>query len=355
MENNGVKSLNKLIIISIIGVLIILISWVLLYVFVFNEDNVKKENAIVKNENYTYDNGTLKFMLTGKELGTYECKNKNVDLCYMANYSNEDNFDQTKYIYEDGTEVLRPSEIMYNRFVFIVDSPSKGKDNDIIGYDFLQKKEIGTYKLVKRVPLDANDFNWPSTFVVLKDKNNKYGVLNFEGNIIKEEVPFKYDNVGAIAPYGIVATKDNQSEVYVGGGQITRKFDGEVKSLSTRAARLSVYKDGKYYLYDFRGNLIDGNDIDYLNFYDEFTYLVRNNRFYIYDKDMKSLIDGGLSFEGTNYNNVIKYDANLKELEKKEYINVWMDDRVELNLNVELNGGEPVFIKSYKGNCDWTV
>ncbi|MEG1150405.1 MAG: hypothetical protein RSE17_03860, partial [Bacilli bacterium] len=71
---------KKIIIISIIVFLILLISGVLLYIFVFKKDEVieEKPNVIVEKDNYRYENGTLVLLDNDKEIGTYECKNKDV-------------------------------------------------------------------------------------------------------------------------------------------------------------------------------------------------------------------------------------------------------------------------------------
>ena len=97
---------KKIIIIVTIIVLLVAIIGVLLYFFVFkkdsdNNDNNKEPLVIVENDNYRYEDGTLIFIDENKnELGKYECTNKNENLCYVAYYSNEDEFDVPKNVYE---------------------------------------------------------------------------------------------------------------------------------------------------------------------------------------------------------------------------------------------------------------
>ena len=98
------KKTRIIIIVSIVLVLLIIIG-VLLYFFVFRDRTPEEKRpedpvVIVEKDNYRYEDGFLVIIDAEKnELGTYECTNKNEELCYVAYYSNEDDFDTNKRVY----------------------------------------------------------------------------------------------------------------------------------------------------------------------------------------------------------------------------------------------------------------
>ncbi|MEG1506185.1 MAG: hypothetical protein RR478_01665 [Bacilli bacterium] len=337
---------KKIIIISIIVFLILLISGVLLYIFVFKKDNAleEKPNVIVEKDNYRYENGTLVLLERDKEIGTYECKNKDVELCFVAHYSNEDNFDLPKSEYLDGTDIKETSDIIFNRYVFINDTSKKEEEN-VIAYDFVTKKEMGTYKLVKKI----NDYT-----VILKNEADKYGVMTYENNSESEKLKFEYDYLGAINSTSFAAIQNNKSFVISYYEKSTKEYDGVIKNFNTFNKYVSILKDGKYYLYNKDGEKVVNEDIDFVNFSDRVVYVIKNNKIYLYDADMMALTYDGYSFEGTNYNTVTKYDKNLKWVETKEYIdiNVYNGDPNKLRVGVTLNDKEQVILDYFTGKLN---
>ena len=113
---------TKIIIIVSIVLIVLLIIAILLYFLVFkkSDDNKKPDEplVIVEKDNYRYEDGLLIFVDNNKkDLGSYECKNKNENLCYVAYFSNEDDFDTFKRVYESGLSVNIRSDI-FNIFSF---------------------------------------------------------------------------------------------------------------------------------------------------------------------------------------------------------------------------------------------
>ena len=79
------KKAKIIIIVSAVVLLIVVV--LLLWLFVFKKDNKQNEykepSVVLEKENYKYVDGKLIFLdQNKKELGSYECKNKNENLCY---------------------------------------------------------------------------------------------------------------------------------------------------------------------------------------------------------------------------------------------------------------------------------
>ena len=97
------KKKKIIIIVSIVIVLLVIVG-VILYFLVFKKDNTvdksKDPVVVIEKDNYRYEDGKLIFIDKDKnELGSYTCENKSENLCYVANYSNEDSFDSFRSIF----------------------------------------------------------------------------------------------------------------------------------------------------------------------------------------------------------------------------------------------------------------
>lgn len=242
-------------IILIVSLLVIFLFSIIITTIVLINDSKQKEPVpdatpeviVIDNGNYRYENGTLKFLNDNKtEIGSYECTNEDENLCYVAYLSNnEDNFDTIKNIYEDGSEVKIRSQIYNNRYVFLVD----GEEETVKLYDILEQKSINEYTLLKTFD-DSNQ-------VIVKDKNNKYGLLEITSNEIKTIIEPSYEYMGIIP---------NKNKIIV----------------KTTKASYLIDKNNKYLTKQLKGDIIDYND----------TYvLVKNNNTYeVVDYNNQSLI-----------------------------------------------------------------
>ena len=110
---------KKIIIIVSIVIVLLVIVGVILYFLVFKKDNTvdkhKDPVVIIEKDNYRYEDGKLIFIDKDKnELGSYTCENKSENLCYVANYSNEDSFDSFKRVYESGLTINNRTDIIIN-------------------------------------------------------------------------------------------------------------------------------------------------------------------------------------------------------------------------------------------------
>lgn len=191
----------------IVSLIIIILAIVALVLFLTLKDNKEEEKkpevpeVIVEKDNYIYRDGTLVFLdQNDKEIGSYDCKNKSEELCFVSPYSNEDNFDGEKNVYEDETLIERPSAIYQDNYVFIFDNESLD-DESVLLYNIENKEIEETYSLVK----GFND----SDFVIVKNDKNKYGALSFSNEGIKEVLAFSYDYLGRMASDSNLVVKTN--------------------------------------------------------------------------------------------------------------------------------------------------
>src|SRR5699024_3654495 len=157
----------------------------------------------VEKDNYRYEDGFLVIIDAEKnELGTYECTNKNEELCYVAYYSNEDDFDTNKRVYENGVPVDIRSDIFNDKYVFIYDNTTK-EDGNVILYDLENNENVGEYELVKEINEEK---------VIAKDLDENYGVLDLSGEI-EETIAFNYDYLGYILESSAIVGANNNNYV----------------------------------------------------------------------------------------------------------------------------------------------
>ena len=114
---------KTIIIVSAILVLMIIISVVLYLIVGRNAKDTSKKQIIIAKDNYRYEDGTLYFVVNNKDIGSYECKNKDKNLCYVAYETNDDDFDETKYENNDNDKIR--SKIYKNKYVLVFDNKNK--------------------------------------------------------------------------------------------------------------------------------------------------------------------------------------------------------------------------------------
>jgi len=153
------------------GIIILIILIVVIVLLPKEEKEPEKKepdktpSVIVEKENYIYKDGNLSFIdKDNNEIGTYECKNKQEDLCYVENYNSESSLDSSKMVYEDGSNILIRSKIYNNKYVFIYDNAKKN-EGVITLYNITDEKNEGVYKEI-RGSIDSD-------YVILKNSNNK--------------------------------------------------------------------------------------------------------------------------------------------------------------------------------------
>lgn len=320
---------NKIIIITVSVILLILIIGLVLFLILKSDSNSdhkpEKDNTpavVLEKDNYIYRDGQLSLLnLQEQEVGVYECQNKKETLCYVAPFNEEDNFDTLKQIYEDETMVERASNIFSDKYVFIYDS-EEDTDGNIILYNIETKESEGEYKLVKGFK-DSN-------YVVLKDKNNKYGAVEINDSGITEKIKFTYEYLGIQDKDSkIVAKTNNKYFILSRDGKVESKgVSSVVKSYNDKYV---VVDNNGYFVYDYESKLVFDDAYDFIGLEEEYMSLVKENKLYIRDYNKQSYNEEELELGNENYvvTNIYSKNKKLKET-KMAYKIEQTDDKIEV-------------------------
>ena len=318
-------SKKKKIIIIISGIIILLLIVGLIIFFVLSKD--KKEETpkpeepevIVEKDNYIYRDGTLVFLnQDDEEIGSYECTNKSEDLCYVSTYSNEDNFDGEKNVYEDETLIERTSAIYQDNYVFVFDN-EKAEDENIILYNIESGESEGTYHLVKGFR--------DSSFVIVQDTDDKYGAFDFSGDEIKKVFDFSYDYLGQMSSdANVVAKMSDRYYIYdVNGKNLSNAIRYEVKSYNDQYI---VVDNHGYYVYSYNGDLIYDDPYDYIELLDEYAILIDRGVLYVRDYAGNKYNEVGVELDSSYYNPLNIYNEDKVFVETKRAYEVAINEGV---------------------------
>lgn len=310
-------------ILIIVGFVFVLLLIIALILFLVLKDNKKDEpkpeepEVIVEMDNYIYRDGTLVFLnQDGDEIGTYECTNASEELCFVPSYSDEDLFDGEKNVYEDESVVERQSKIYQNNYVFVFDNKNTD-DEDLILYNIEKQNSEGTYTLVKGFS--------DSDLVVVRDTNNRYGVLDIGTSGIKEILDFSYDYIGRLSnDSNLVVNTNNRYYIYdVNGKNLSSGLRYEVKSYN---GEYIVVNNNGYYVYDYNGNLIFDDAYDYIELLDDYAVLIDRNLLYIRDYQNNKYNEVGVELDNTYYNPLHVYSEDKVLIETRQAYEISIND-----------------------------
>ena len=334
---------QKIIIIVSIILVIIIIAVVLLWIFVFNKKDTETKRpeepiVIVEKDNYRYEDGWLVFLDNeDKEIGEYECSNKDEDLCYVAYYSNEDDFDVNKQVYENGVPIDFRSDIILNNYVFIYDNTTK-EDGNVKLFDIAANETKEEYELVKEV----NETN-----VIVKNTSDQYGILTFSENGIENLVDFDYDYLGYILKSNAYIGANNNNYVLIGldGEDVSKNIPGEIKNFDEN--NISVVIDGDYFIYNYQGVKQNEEAYDYIRFVSGYIIAADNKRLYVFDSEVAPMTMDGIRISSSDYNTKLIFNDDLvqtgKEVAFDAYVNgntLRIDYNEEEYVNINLNEGK---------------
>lgn len=334
---------QKIIIIVSIVLVIIIIVVVLLWIFVFNKkDNETKRPeepiVIVEKDNYRYEDGWLIFLDSeDNELGEYECTNKDEELCYVAYYSNEDDFDVNKQVYENGVPIDFRSDILLDNYVFIYDNTTR-EDGNVKLYDIESKEAMDEYGLVKEVNESS---------VIVKDDSDNYGVLTFSDSGVENLIDFDYDYLGYIIDTDAIVGANNNNYVLIGldGEDVSKNIPGEIKNFD--GTNISVDIDGEYFIYNYQGVRQSEESYDYIRFVDTYIIAADNKKLYVFDSEVDPMTLDGIRISSSDYNTKLIFNDDLvqtgKEVAFDAYVNgntLRIDYGEEEYVNVNLNEGK---------------
>ena len=146
------KSLDKkkkIIVICVAVVLVLLIAVGIFFLVSGNDGPLDETpDVILESDNYRYENGTLIFLDGDSEIGRYECEHKDETLCEVSYLTNDDAFDQTRMVDENGNDLTLRSQIYHNRYVFVTDRESTDTER-IILYDMQENSTVQELKSVR--------------------------------------------------------------------------------------------------------------------------------------------------------------------------------------------------------------
>jgi len=317
---------GKIILIVSISLVLLLIIGLLLYFLVFKkEEKVPKEpeeQIVLQKDNYIYENGVLKLLDNNDNvIGTYTCLDEDTEKCYVAYFSNEDDFDTAKYVDQKSKEIVQRSKIYENRYVFIYD------DEKTLLYDLNSDEVFDEYEIVKSSSSENN-------LVALKDLDGKYGLLELTSEEVITVLDFAYDFVGIVESEDAFVVKEGSDSYLVdkNGNNLTSKYPGEIKSFSEKY--VAVYNEG-YSLYDYEGNNVFDEIFEFIDFEDEYIFIVKDNKkMYIYDENLAKYNEDAIKLKNDYFNPTYVFDDNntLKNT-KKAYTLEIEDDQITVSLN----------------------
>lgn len=313
------KKTKIIIIVSIILVLIIAI--VLIYFLVLKKDNNKNDNndpvVVIEKDNYKYEDGRLIFIdKDKKEIGSYECINKNENLCFVAYFSNEDNFDVNKKVYESGLPINIRTDIIKDKYVFIYDDETKEKGNVIL-YDMGSNKTLEEYSLVKEVK---------DNYVIVK-KDNDYKLISLDSSL--EDISKNtYDYMGYIEDtnYLVVASNGNYKLIDFEDKEVSKTVPGNIMSFDDK--NISVKVGSEYYVYDYSGKVVVNDKYDYIRFANNYIITASGKKLFVYDVNGNRMNIEGIRITSDSYNTKLIFNDNLRQVGKEEAFNVVVSSNI---------------------------
>lgn len=317
-KNRGWHNLSKkkkILIIVIPIIVLIIVGGILLYFLVFKKEEEKRleePEVIVEKNNYRYEDGTLVFLDSNKkEIGRYECQNKDEDKCYIAYYSSEDSFDITKKVYSNNKGINEYSDIFNQKYVFIYDSAVLDS-NTIILYNLKDNAKEEEYASIKAVK---------DNYLIVKNKSDKYGLLELN-DTVNTIIDFNYDFLAYLPDKdNLVAKNNDKSKIIDYNNQsLSKEMEGNIKNYNEKYISVELNKD--YKLYDYAGNNVIDKESDFYTFKDGYIILINNKKVYAYDDNLNLLNYDGIKLSSSNYNKKIVFDEDLKEISRDEGFNI---------------------------------
>lgn len=317
---NALSKKGKIIVLSAAIILLVIVAILLAVALKKDDENNKpnEETVVLEADNYRYENGKLFFLdSSGEDIGSYECKNKDEKLCYVAYSSDEDKFDVSKNVYEDETPVLERMRIINDDYVFIYDNEKENEAN-ILLYSINENSEHETYKLVKQYNKSSLD----GDYVIAVTENGDYTLLSFGDSGYEDVLETEYDYLGIITENktevkNLVAKKnDKWYLIDFKNKEITKPISYEIKDYND--SYLSVLNENEeYLLYDYDNNQVTEDSYDYIDFSFEFVSLVKDKKINVYDSKLNKLHEEAFKlYENDNYTDINVFNKENGELVK---------------------------------------
>lgn len=296
---NNLDKKKKILFVSGCILFVVLVLFLIGSLFIKDDKNevYEEKPIVIKTGNYKYDNGKLIFLDSeNKERGTYDCKVKDAEKCFLSLESKEEKLDVAVNIYEDKKPINKYS-LIYNDYVFVNDDETMFlyniKTNEVV-------EEVSGFKSVY------------DNIVIIENLDNKFGFVNLEEEF---ELEFVYDFLG-------YTTGSNIS--YSSGKNDSGLINLKTKEKTKINKDITNYND-KYIvsnndLYNTKNELLLGKS-DFIKIYENFIFAFKNNEVVVYDDNLNKLNQIGIAITTENYTDYNIYDKDLKLIEKDFVIN----------------------------------
>ena len=308
---------QKTIIIVISVVVLLLIIGLILYFTVFRKtesDKPKEKPVAIEKDNYRYEDGKLVFLdKSDKELGTYECKNKDSEKCLVAktDYSS-DKFERILSVDEYDKEIAKTSQIYHDNYVFVKDG------EDIVIYDIKKGESDLKLKTIKTYGTDD--------LAVVEDDNSKYGLMEIKSTGYEYLIKPNYDNLGIInteLSYLIAKDKDKTYIIDTSDKKISSAFSSNIMSVNKNYVVIS--NGSSYSLYNYSNKeLLSG--YDYIGLHSNLISLVNSKKLYLRDNELNKLYEDGIRLDSTDYVKKYVYDKDNRLVETKKAYEVTINN-----------------------------
>ena len=354
----GLSKIKKTI--TILATILVLLLIIIGILFLTKKDNNKDKSntpdVIVKSDYYRYENGTLVFLgAEDKELCKYKCKNKDEKKCYIAFQSNEDEFSGDIYLDDKGNKIDIRAKIINDNYVFIVDN-KKGSNDDIILYSIKSKSNIDEYTLVKETGVNKS-------YVVLKDKDDKYGVLDLTESTPKVLINFVYDYAGMInnemSNKYLVLKKNSKyyvadyTEKLLSGGFSDKIVDYNDDFIVTKN------QENKYKVYDYEDNDLQSKSYLFVKLINSYYAVLQDNGLLVFDKEGNRYNETPIALTSTNYNRTYVLDVNGQVISNEvafeietndDYITITRGKAIDtLSIKEAMTNKEHPYLNYYNG------
>ena len=329
------KSLDKkkkIIVICVAVVLVLLIAVGIFFLVSGNDGPLDDTpDVILESDNYRYENGTLIFLDGDSEIGRYECEHKDETLCEVSYLTNDDAFDQTRMIDENGNDLTLRSQIYHNRYVFVTDRESTDTER-IILYDMQENSTVQELKSVK-----AYDDN----YVALENTDNYYGLAQINDGEFKMVIPYEYEAVGVLPDQEeitrVMVQKDGSQYISdLSNKVLTKAFDETIVGANDRYVKTKD-SEGAYHVYDYNVTELKDKTWDYVVLLTDYMITVEDQKLYVMNYEGSPMNREGITLNNENYNAVETYEE-LKLIDTEKSFDYELTGTL-LNINV-YNGSD---------------
>ena len=329
------KKKTAIIIIGVLFMLLIVTLSVLAIVFLNKDEKTTKkqeESIIFEADNYRYENGYLILLdKNDKELGKYECKNKDEKLCYVAYYETDELLDTPKKVDEEGNILEMRSEIINDSFVFINDTKTE-KDKKVVLYDIKNNETLEAYNAIKSIK---------DKYAVVKDYSDSYGVIEFADEV-STIIDFNYDNIAILSDGEYIIVNESGRNYLVDSTEkaMSKAISMNIVNYNNKYI-VGVDEEKNYYLYDYKNKLVFDDNFDYIKLYDEYVLVIKNKKIYLSYYDGKKVTENGydIKLEYPYYQKTYVFDKDNNLVEEYEPFAL-----IEENNTITLTVGEKDYV-----------